>query len=257
MTMTDQFLQALQAYREIRDELRSPDQPSPEAEIQSPLLEGKLPEGSLLLGLAEDGLPLVFDLYEPASGPILVVGDGGSGKTALLQHLARNSNLLVPGDVQFGVLTPFPEEWRPVESLPNCLGIWPVYHTTAKHFLSQLVAWAKVLPETRQVVLLLVDGLDLLAASGERLLQPLRWLLQYGPERQVWPVVSLNPGRLPRMQTWLEYFQTFIFSQVKQPQIAGQPFDVPGIDLANLQPGSQFGLARGSEWLKFRIPSAL
>ncbi len=67
--------------------------------------------GSLLLGLAEDGLPVLLDLYDPAPGPLLVAGDGGSGKTAFLQSLARATGLQDPGDIQFGVVTPFPEEW--------------------------------------------------------------------------------------------------------------------------------------------------
>jgi len=49
-------------------------------------------------------------LHDPAPWPLLVAGDGGSGKTTFLQSLAKASDLLNPGDTQFGVLTPFPGE---------------------------------------------------------------------------------------------------------------------------------------------------
>jgi hypothetical protein len=259
MTTTDQFLIALQAYQEIQAELRQGEAPLPVvAQTHIPELPADppfaLPEGSLLLGLAEDGLPVLLDLYDPAPGPLLVAGDGGCGKTAFLQSLAQASNLQDPGEVQFGVLTPFPEEWTAQESLPNCMGIWPVHHSVAGKFMSQLVSWAEVLPEGRQAVLLLFDGLDLLIANGFQVQRDLRWLLMYGPERQVWPVVTVNPGRLGRHGTWLDYFQTRILGQVKRPQTARLLLDDPEINLAALLPGSQFGLSRPEGWLKFWLP---
>jgi hypothetical protein len=259
MSTTDQFLIGLKAYQEIQAELRQEEKNQPASlgtrDPELPVEEvPDLPGGSLLLGMAEDGLPVLLDLYNPSAGPLLVAGDGGTGKTAVLQSLARTSSLQDPGDIQFGVLTPFPEEWTTLESLPNGLGIWPAYHPSAHNFLSQLVGWAETLPETRQAVLLLVDGLDLLAGSGFQSQQDLRWLLMYGPERQVWPVVTINPGRLSHLQTWLDYFHTRILGQIKHAHNARLLLDNPEVDLANLLPGTQFGLSQPDGWLKFLLP---
>ena len=259
MSTTDQFLLALQAYQEIQAELRqeerslplTPETSIPEAPVEQ---AAPIPDGSLLLGLAEDGLPVLLDLYDPTPGPLLVAGDGGSGKTAVLKSLARTSGIQNPGDIQFGVLTPFPEEWTALESQPNCLGIWPAFHPSAHNFLPQLVSWAEELPETRQAVLLLFDGLDLLNGSGFQSQHDLRWLLMYGPERQVWPVVTVNPGRLSRIQTWLDYFHTRILGQVKHAHNARLLLDDPEINLADLLPGMQFGLSQPNGWLKFLLP---
>jgi len=60
--------------------------------------------GSFVLGLAEDGLPLELDPHNPATGPLLIAGDGGSGKTALLKSLAMASDNQDPGDILFGVI---------------------------------------------------------------------------------------------------------------------------------------------------------
>ena len=256
MTITDQFLLAMQAYQEIKTELEPGAQPAPAA-VKSPAKEVpgddrfEVPDGSLLLGMADDGFPLLLDLYDPAPGPLLVAGDGGSGKTALLQSMARATDLRDPGDIQFGVLTPFTEEWVGLETLPSCLGVWPIYHPAAGSFLSHLVAWAEDLPASRQVTLVLFDGLDLLATGGFQIRQSLRWLLLNGPQHQIWPVVTVNPGRLNRLETWLDFFQTRILGRVARPQTARALVDDPAVDLAGLMPGQQFGLLRPESWLKF------
>ena len=259
MATTDQFVLATQTYQEIKAGLRRGESP---LSVAAPVIAAEipadqaaaLPGGSILLGLGEDGAPLLLDLYDPAPGPLLVAGDGGCGKTAFLQSLAQASNLQDPGEVQFGVLTPFPEEWAAQESLSNCLGIWPAYHAGACSFLSKMVSWAEVLKGSRQAMLILFDGLDLLTTSGFQVRRDLCWLLKNGPERQVWPVVTLNPGRLNRLATWLEYFRTRILGQVKHRQTARLMVIDPEIELSSLLPGRQFVLSNLSGWQKFRLP---
>ena len=64
-----------------------------------------LPDEALFLGLAEDGLPVLLNLYDPIPGPILIVGDQACGKTALLQTIARAVELLhSPSDVQYCIV---------------------------------------------------------------------------------------------------------------------------------------------------------
>jgi hypothetical protein len=259
MSTTDQFLIALQAYQEIQSELLQDEQSLPQIQPASKAVtpatpSAGLPDGKLLLGRAEDGLPLLLDLYNPAPGPLLVAGDGGSGKTAFLQSLAYASGLQDPGDIQFGVLTPFPEEWTLLETLPDCLGIWPAYHPSASAFLSQLVNWTQALSRTHQALLLLFDGFDLMTNSGIQNLHDLRWLLMYGPERHVWPVISINPARLVHLRTWLDYFHTRVLGHVKQLHNARSLVEDPRISLGDLVPGKQFGLSQSGSFLKFWLP---
>ncbi len=259
MSTADQFPPVFQTYQEIQTELHPKQTPLPALPETSNVKTSSvhaanLPGGSLLLGMAEDRLPVLLDLYDPMNGPLLVAGDRGSGKTAFLQSLARASTLPDPGDISFGVLTPFPEEWTALETLPNCLGVWPAYHPSAADFLARLVNWAEVLPETRQTLLLLFDGFDLMTASAFPSQRDLRWLLTYGPERQIWPVISVNPARLTLLQTWWDYFHTCIIGQVKHMQNALSLVEEPSIGLADLQPGKQFGLFQSGNWNKFWLP---
>ncbi len=223
---------------------------TPEIQVRPPF-----PQGILQLGKAENGQPVFIDLCVPANGPVLVAGDGEGGKTAFLQSLTLGSDLQDPGDILFGVLTPFPEEWAGLEVLSNCLGIWPAYHSSARHFLSQLVSWAAVLPSTRQVVILVVDGLDLMLANGFHDLNDLRWLLTYGTRRQVWPIISVNPGRLRHPASWLDYFKTRIIGKVKRPQTAQILVAPSKIDLGEISSKGQYGLWQEDSWLKFNLPS--
>ncbi len=259
MSIFDQFLIGLKAYQDVQTELEQEDGNMTTAQetkrddtitADSPLLSG----GSLLLGITEDGLPLILDLYDPTPGPILVAGDGGSGKTTLLQYLAQASNLMDPSDIQFGVVTPFPEEWTGLETLPNNMGIWPVYHVSSHHFLSRLCQWADALPATRQSILLLLDGLDLLTSKSFSLQQELYWLLRNGPSRHVWPVVSVNPGHLSHMLTWLDYFRSRILGRVKHDHNARLLVENPDSSLSDLIPGTEYAFCRANCLVKFTLP---
>jgi len=259
VTATDQFLLAKQAYPEIPTELHQ-NKAIPIADEKGlsrksfVTSNSPLSTGSLVLGRGEDGLPVTFDLYDPAPGPLLVAGDGGSGKTMLLKSLAQASDLQIAGDIQFGVITPFPEEWTEQEALPNCMGIWPAYHPAAIEFISKLISWADCLQGTHQLVLFLVDGLDLLAAFGFKIQNEFQWLLRNGPERHIWPVVTINPGRLARLDTWLDYFPTRILGQIKRSQTRHLLIDDPKINLAGFESGKQFCFSRPDGWLEFRLP---
>jgi hypothetical protein len=261
MSTSDQFTLALKVFRDLETELgqRTRDTlPPPSPSIEQLMQDlGPLPDGSLLLGIAEDRLPLLLNLYDPAPGPLLVIGDKRSGKTAFLQTLARASDLTPdPGEIQFGVLTNYPGEWTAIESLPGSMGVWPVAHSSSARYLSRLVAWGEHPGnDGRTAVLLLIDGLDTLILSESITRQDLMWLLSYGPEHRIWPVATFNSGRLPRFASWMEYFGLLIFGTINQPSLAGVLTGDSTAELHGLIPGVQFSLCNPEGWLKFWIPS--
>ncbi len=244
----------LQPELEASDANSAPAAPSL-AETLSEL--GPLPTEALLLGLASDGLPVLLNLHDPLPGPLLIAADPGGGKTALLQLVAQAAaHMHTPAEVQFGVVSNYPDEWGHLADCDHCTGVFPTYHELAVDFLSSLSGWAHANKGGSQSLLLLLDDLESMEQMDFDARQTLRWLLLRGPSRRVWPIVSINARRASQVQAWLEAFRTRIFGLIADERTAGQLSGVPGSRLKRLQAGSQFALREGSDWLQFSIPQA-
>ena len=87
------FSLMLAALTELQPEIEAAQQakPVPAAPSLADSLSelGPMPREALLLGLASDGLPVLLNLHDPHPGPLLIAADPGTGKTALLQLIAR------------------------------------------------------------------------------------------------------------------------------------------------------------------------
>jgi hypothetical protein len=218
---------------------------------------GPLPREALLLGLASDGLPVLLNLHDPHPGPLLVAADPGAGKTALLQLIAQAaSEMHSPGEVQFGAVTNYPDEWGHLAELEHCVGIFPTYHDSAIDFLSSLSGWAHANKGGSQSILLLVDDLESMEHIDFDARQTLRWLLLRGTARRVWPLVSLNAQRATQVEPWLDAFRTRIFGSIQDDRMAESLSGIPETTLKGLQAGLQFALREGDGWLKFWIPKS-
>ena len=216
---------------------------------------GPLPREALLLGLASDGLPVLLNLHDPHPGPLLVAADPGAGKTNLLQMIAQAAaDMHDVGDVQFGVITNYPDEWEHLAGLEHCVGIFPTYHDSAIDFLSSLSGWAHANKGSQQSILLLVDDLESMEHIDFDARQILRWLLLRGPSRKVWPIVSMNAERVTQVEPWLEAFRTRIFGKIQDDGVAENLTGISGTTLKHLQAGLQFALREDGDWLKFWIP---
>lgn len=216
---------------------------------------GPLPREALLLGLASDGLPVLLNLHDSHPGPLLVAADPGAGKTALLQMIAQAStDMHTPGNVQFGVVTNYPDEWGHLDEFEHCVGIFPTYHDSAVDFLSSLSGWAHANKDSQQSILLLIDDLESMNDLDFDARQTLRWLLLRGPSRRVWPIITLNVERASEVEDWLEAFRTRIFGQVKDDRTADNLTGISGSTFRHIQAGLQFALREGDDWLKFWIP---
>src|SRR4026208_1485204 len=132
MPTNRQFSLTLQALTELKAETSTPpSKPMPAAPALTDVLAeiGPRPGEALFLGIATDGLPVLLNLYDSHPGPILITGDAGSGKTAFLQTIAHSvAQTHSPNDIQFGVITNYPDEWERLESMPHRIGIFPVGH---------------------------------------------------------------------------------------------------------------------------------
>lgn len=235
---------------------RSPPKPAP-VNIEQVLNDfTPLPRGAIFLGTAYDELPILLNLNDPTPGPILTAGDAGSGKTAFLQVIAKAVSMTHKSkDVQFVVVTNYPDEWQGFEELPQCVGIYPTYHKTSTEFILSLAVWAHNNHNEKRSVLLLVDDLESMSHADADTQQSLRWLLLRGPNRHVWPIITLNAGRIGKVLPWLEAFRTRLFGHIHNAAEAEAIVPTRGASLHLLEPGLDFKLSEGSNWVQFWIPS--
>ncbi|HEX8990082.1 MAG TPA: NACHT domain-containing protein [Anaerolineales bacterium] len=215
---------------------------------------GPLPQAALFLGVADDLLPVLLNLADPVPGPILITGDSGSGKTRLLQLIARAAALLHdPDDLRFAVIAEQPQEWDDLTSSPNCEGVLSFLEPLTANYLGSLVHWAHTNKHAREYVLLLIDGLEGLEADAS-LHQSLRWLLLRGPSRRIWPIVTLKATRASSVNQWLPSFRTRLCGHIAPDRDLAPITGSSSASFDGLEAGAQFAMREGKLWLPFRLP---
>ena len=216
---------------------------------------GNLPQDALFLGAAYDGLPILLNLNDPTPGPILIAGDQDCGKTALLQRIAQATAVTHrPAGLQFGVITDHPGEWEGIEEIKNCMGIFPTFHKNADDFILSLADWAHNNHSEHRFALLLIDNLEAVMEMNDSVQQKLRWLLLRGPNRRVWPIITLNAGRCGKVLPWLAAFRTRLLGAVRNTVDAESISPTQGAALHLLEPGLEFVLNENRQWVKFWVP---
>ena len=259
MTEFNRYAMMMEALTELKPEIeathqlkRAPALP-PMSEVLTEF--DPLPPEALFMGIASDGLPVLLNLHDPVPGPILIAGDSGTGKTALLQTIAVAAGRThQPEELQFGILTSHPNEWSATENISNNVGIFSLHDRSSEDFILSLASWAHSNKTSQQSVLLLLDDLEIASNTDFDARQNLRWLLFRGPSRRVWPIVTLNPNRMENIMPWLDVFHTRVFSTMQDPEHI-QKLDAEYAELDSLNTGSQFSLREHDHWIRFWIPS--
>jgi NACHT domain len=259
MTTNRQFSLALEALLELHADVVSPSL-RPKPVLTAPTLEGvlseiaSLPREALFLGMALDGLPVLLNLQDPVPGPLLITGDAGVGKTSFLQMIAQAlQQTHRPQDVQFGVITNYPDEWENVSATDYCIGVFSAHETAAQDFLLSVAGWAHA-NKSRQSMLLLIDDLELLTKMDADAIQNFRWLLMRGPSHRAWPIVTMNAERYGQSLAWIPMFRTRIFGKIEKPHITAAVGADQGSALDRLEPRIQFAMREYENWLRFWLP---
>lgn len=259
MPTNRQFSIALQAMTELKAETSELQaRPIPAAPALGDVLAevGPLPREALFLGIATDHLPVLLNLHDPHPGPMLVAGDAGAGKTAFLRTMAHSVvQAHASSDVQFGVITNYPDEWTGFDGTPHRVGVFPVGHKSTQEFVGSLASWAHSNKSTRQCVLMLVDDLESVASLDRETVQNFRWLLLRGPSRRVWPIVTLSAPRYGQVISWLQTFRTRVFGKISNERVAEALTGDRSAGLARLEPRLQFTMREKDNWLRFWLPS--
>ena len=219
---------------------------------------GALPGFSAVLGVCEDGLPLLIDLADPSPGSILVIGDENSGKVQLLHAILASASILNPVErLVFHVITPDPGAFESLLSFPNCQAVLSAYERDASELVFQLSALAEQRRTGRNqdgVELLVIHDLpEFVQHNDYEANAYLRWLVSSGPDAMVWTLASVRTSQTWRIgDEFLDTFGTQLVGLTSSVQlnsgypISSRPLQLPGVFTAQL----------ADEMVRFWVPQS-
>jgi hypothetical protein len=222
-----------------------------------------LPAETAVLGLGEDGLPLLFDLRDPRPGPILVLGDKFSGKTRLLQTIVQSLILRNrAAQVQFAVLSGKPEQWQALQQARRdyfrCL--YSNYERAAAATILELCDLVEARQNGEPIdrsILFLLDGMDTVPYMDFGIRMNFEWLLKEGPAARVWPLAALDSESAMQQLHWVNRFRTRLIGAIARPDYGRDLVLSNDINPADLLPGSQFAVRLNRNWLVFNLPALI
>jgi len=149
-----------------------------------------VPLGTAVLGIADDGAPLLLRLPSPDVAHVLIAGTTGSGKTALTQTMILSLALAHRrSQMQLVLIDPKGRAFESLSRLPHLLKPIVVDAHEAEATLAALVTLMETRDQTRvstpRIVAVIDELADLVAVVGKPLLEALARLAQRGREAGV------------------------------------------------------------------------
>jgi hypothetical protein len=219
-----------------------------------------LPDSTAILGICEDGLPVLLDLTDSQPGSLLVGSTSMVGIRKLL-HLALFSTLIrtVSTDLEVLVLSTDPDQWQPFWSMAgnHHLEILPVSDRLAG---SAVLHFGRMLEQRmhgrggREICLLLVDDLDAINRVDFDVQSNFEWLARDGPRHQIWAFSGLLAGQVERNDHFLGCFKTRLLGQVDDAMHATWIANARPPDTRDFHRTQQFSVRINRNWMNFWLP---
>jgi DNA segregation ATPase FtsK/SpoIIIE, S-DNA-T family len=151
------------------------------------LPSSRIPFGTAVLGLADDGAPLLLRLPSPDVAHVLVAGTTGSGKTALVQAMIVSLALAYRrSQLQFVLIDPKSRAFEALSDLPHLLRPIVSQPDQAVRALVDMVALMESRDQSRvtepRIVIVLDELADLVQTGGQSILDSVGRLVQRGRE---------------------------------------------------------------------------
>lgn len=225
-----------------------------------------LPGQTTLLGVCEDGLPVLLDLNNPAPGAVLVMGDERDKQLELLQTaissvVLRNS----PRQVQFLILSCEPQGWKKWVAEQGfqrfSIAIESAEDEVVRDWVLRLADWT----EQRRLgerggpaVLLVMDTLSFLPRLEYDVRLNFEWMAKEGPQAAIWPLaaISIDLAKALSGRRLLRAFKTRVLGYAAHAEDYIQLENLSEEDASNAHHPGQFMVQAGEGWLRFRSPGA-
>ena len=215
-----------------------------------------LPAYSTILGICEDGLPLVLDLNDPNPGAIMISGRRETGKSRLLRSILISScSSNTVEQLNFYLITPEPGVHRDLGHLHHCYGIISSYDKSACELVIELAALVEQRKSGRHLgvkCILAIENLyEFIKHQDFEVINHLKWLYRFGANNGIWLVSTIESERSNLIETeLLDEQKTHILS-------GSERWSLPETT-AGKQPQQNVQSYRtqiGTEWVDFWLPS--
>lgn len=216
---------------------------------------GNLPSHSLVMGVCDDGLPFLLDLTNPAPGALLVCGDTGVGKRALVRSILDSAaRLNTPEQLELSVIASEIDAFLDLARFEHCQEIFSSDEQVTGELIGELADIAEQRRRNRPADPAVVFVIDDLASCLENLDQHafdrLYWLIRHGPRSRVWTIATLPLERARTIEPrFLSAFRTRLFGKSSDRKLVTQLSEDEDLQTSGLEKG-QFFIPYGGEWLR-------
>lgn len=216
---------------------------------------GGLPDYALLLGVCGDGLPFVLDLTNPAPGSILIAADRHPDSLKLLDAMLVSAGLLNRASkVNYDLLREAGELSLQACSLANCNQVLDISDASAAERICTLATLVEQRRRTSPRGPVLILAIEDLAALANQLnnddFAKLFWLVKHGPRARVWVIANLYAEDAEQIdERLLAAFRTRLIGATHDPLKAAYLAGDDQVETASLEPGRQYGVPFGEDWL--------
>jgi hypothetical protein len=222
---------------------------------------GPLPPYSIIIGGCDDHSHLFLDLTDPAPGSIMIVGDDHSRRSRLLESILISSSLLnSPRRVRYALIAPDTTGLEYLTHRSHCYKATATDTDEAVDLIYELAEIAEYRRDNHQsgsAIILAIDDLaSLLTGMNEDMLEQFRWLVQVGPEVQIWTIATLASKAVMDIDPeYINQFGTRLIGSVETGEVVnyltGSSDNKPNDVIA----GSQFSVLFNEDWVRFWIPA--
>lgn len=220
-----------------------------------------IPPQTAALGVCDDGLPVLLNLADTQAGPILVTGDPGCGKTALLHVFLRTALERDPENrILFTIIAYQKDEYQSIEeegmATGRCLGLLQADDPALESQLQQIVTLMEKRRQRKQAsapLLVIMDDLKFLASTSMQVQHLADTILKDGLSVQVWPVAALRTNDSLEMGRWIRHFRTRLIGRMPN-QAARRLTIYGGLNTEDLRPQREFAVLVSENWLVFQAP---
>lgn len=205
-----------------------------------------LPAYSLILGISEDGMPLILDLSDPYCGSFLIASDNGFTNFHLLYSLLTSGyKINTPAEVNLHLISPQVNELIELHRQPSFkIGFDPARPECeiVVEEMVNLIHQRQGTLDIQPIHILAIDGLDLLfqtlSSESQRWFT---WLVENGPEAGLWIFASIESRRIRKPHySVIDGFPSRILGNIQSPRLTRTLSDLSRNRLDDLIPGEQF-----------------